>query len=240
MKIVIPMAGKSSRFYNAGYKIPKHMIEVKGKTLMQYSIDSIPISNNDKVIFIALREHDSLYKLKKNINQIFPNLNFELILIDTETRGQSETVMAARDFIDDDEELLIYNIDTFFKSKTLLGILNKTENKNDGVLGAFLNTTSESHWSFARINKNNFVAEVREKEKISDYALTGLYHFSKSKYFFRTAEKHIENNILQKGEFYIAPLYNDLIDEGKNFKLDIVDEFIPLGTPKEVKIFERT
>lgn len=240
MKIVIPMAGKSSRFYAAGYKIPKFLIKVKGKTLMEYSLKSLPLSSNDQVVFIALKRHDELYKLEKHINITFPNLNFNLILLENETRGQSETVMASRDIIDEKDELLIYNIDTCFKSKTLKKKITEEKHMHDGVLGAFINRSEENHWSFAKINKNKNVIKVREKVKISDFALTGLYHFSKAKYFFETAEYHIRNNLLAKGEFYIAPLYNDLILKGKNFKLDIVDEFIPLGTPKEVKIFERT
>ena len=207
---------------------------------MQYSIESIPISNNDLVIFVALKEHDNLYELGRYIKNTFPKLIFELVLLDDETRGQSETVLASREFVNDTDELLIYNIDTYFKSKTLLKNLRRHKKMCDGIIGSFLNVSSENHWSFAKINENNFVLEVREKEKISDHALTGLYHFSKAKYFFTTAERHIKNNILTKGEFYIAPLYNDLISQGKNFILDIVDDFVPLGTPSEVENFDKS
>ena len=239
MKYVIPMAGKGSRFFNEGFKIPKYLIEVKGKMLIEYSINSLPIGLEDEIIFIVLADHEKTFKITKIIKDTFSSRNVKIILIDKETRGQSETVMFSRNYVSEYEDLVIFNIDTSFYSKTLSKLLQLEDKKNDGVLGAFYNSSNENHWSFASLNNERKVSHVMEKDKISNYALTGLYHFSESKDFFETAEHHIRNNILFKNEFYIAPLYNDLILNGKSYVLDLVEDFTPLGTPKEISDFEK-
>ena len=237
MTFVIPMAGRGSRFQKAGYKLPKYMIEVKGKTLFEYSINSLPISIADKLIFICLKEHGedlvtNFIKLKAKHN------NIEIIFLDEVTRGQAETVYKARNHINNNDELLIYNIDTYFKSNTLKEKLENRDLNQDGILGAFIDESNDDKWSFAKLNDNNNIIQTTEKEKISDFALTGLYHFLKASDFLEIAEDWIINNKTVRNEFYIAPMYNDLIKQGKNYILDIVDDFVPLGTPEEVRNFD--
>ena len=239
MTFIIPMAGKGSRFIKDGYKLPKYMIEVKGKTLFEYSMDSLPIGIADKIIFICLKEHEK-YNVSNFIKEKINHTNIDIILIDEVTRGQAETVYVAKDHVKDLDEILIYNIDTYFQSKNLKEALLNASLKCDGILGAFIDETNDDKWSFAKLNDEQNVIQTTEKEKISNYALTGLYHFSKASDFFDIANSWISNNQTVRNEFYIAPMYNDLIKQGKKYKLDITDIFIPLGTPDEVKAFEQT
>lgn len=64
MTFIVPMAGRGSRFVKEGYTLPKFMIEVKGKTLFEYSLESLPLEIADKIIFICLEEHE----IKKKTN----------------------------------------------------------------------------------------------------------------------------------------------------------------------------
>lgn len=237
MIFIIPMAGKGSRFAKVGFKLPKYLITVKGKTLFEYSIESLPIEIADKIIFICLEEHEK-YNVSQFIKEKTDCANIEIIKLKEVTRGQAETVYMLKDLIETDDEILIYNIDTAFKSHKLKEILLNKKLKKDGVIGAFIDKSLDNKWSFALLNENGYVTKTAEKEKISDYALTGLYHFSKASDFFDTAKEWIENEKMVRNEFYIAPMYNDLINRGKKYIIDIVDEFIPLGTPEEVKKFE--
>jgi len=244
---VIPMAGKSSRFLQAGYSVPKYMIEVKGKSLFEYSIESLPLEIADLVILILLKEHieqydakkfvlDKLYKIAKlkNLNLL---KSVEFVIIDKPTRGQAETVLKAKEFFNPTDNLSIYNIDTYFKSYSLKCELLDME--YDGIIGGFFLDTKDNKWSFAKVGYNMIVKEVAEKVQISNIALTGFYNFTQAKYFVEVAEEYIRENRLTQGEFYIAPMYNDLIRKGLLFKINMVDEFIPLGTPEEVKKFEK-
>jgi len=235
MTIVIPMAGKGSRFINKGYKKPKFMVEVKNKTLFEYSLNSLPIKLATQIIFICLSEHKR-YDLEKFIHMHISHDNIKIIYLDEVTKGQAQTVCKAEYLVSKDDELLIFNIDTCFKSEAFEELfLDKT---NDGILGTFIDKSLDDKRSFAKVDDNNYVIKTTEKVKISDYALTGMYFFRKSKDFFKIANAYIKDEKTTKGEYYIAPMYNDLILENKKYVLDVVKSFIPLGTPEEVELFE--
>ncbi|MFH0702394.1 MAG: sugar phosphate nucleotidyltransferase [bacterium] len=241
MIIVIPMAGKGDRFFKAGYKIPKYMIQAKDKTLFEYSLSSLPLDIAKKIIFVGLSEHNEKYNLTEFINKkikiLSKNINYEIVLINEITGGQAETVLKAKDFLNQDEDLMIYNIDTYFYSKNLKEkLLDKTK-KKDGIIGAFKIDFPDNKWSYARINSAEKVIETTEKIPISNYALTGLYHFTRAKDFLNIAESHIASNKKELNEFYVAPMYNDLIKRGKEFVLDVAEDFIPLGVPQDVEVF---
>ncbi len=233
---VIPMAGRGSRFIKEGFSEPKYMVKVKGKTLFEYSINSLPLDLADKLVFICLKDHE-VFNVSKLINDKANHSNIEIILLDEVTRGQAETVYLTRDRIGNTDELLIYNIDTCFKSSSIRNLLLDNKQKKDGILGAFIDKSNDDKWSFAKIDKGGGVVKTTEKEKISNYALTGLYHFSESIDFFEIAKEWIEEEKTVQNEFYIAPMYNDLIKRGKKYVIDVVDTFVPLGTPEEVKSF---
>jgi len=229
------MAGEGRRFREAGYDLPKMLIKAKGKTLLEWSIDSLPLNLCSRLIFVAQQKHEDEFQLSKRIISIYGNqvksLHFKFI--DKLTHGQSETACLATHLIDLSQPLLIFNIDTQFSSSSLEKNLLK---KNiDGVLGAFY--SEESRFSFAALNDEGFVAKTAEKKVISSNALTGLYHFTYPEDFFEAAESAFSKNETTKGEFYIAPLYNHLITKGRKLIVDMADEVNILGTPEELNLF---
>ena len=229
MNIVIPMAGRGSRFFDNGYAEPKFMLSIENVSLLEFSVNSLPINLATKIIFILLREHQNSWNVIEFIKSKYSSYDLEFIVLDDVTRGQSETVLKAKDLVNNSTELLIYNIDTYFESVTLEE--NLASKGCDGYIGAF--TDNQNKWSFAKVDSSGYVSETAEKVAISNNALTGLYHFSEGSDFVRVAEKAINDNELVKNEFYIAPLYNELIKEGKKFKLDLTSNFVALGTPED-------
>jgi len=239
--IVMPMAGHGKRFKDAGISKPKFMIEVENKTLFEWSLDSLPLEISRKIIFICLEEHEKEFNVSKFIKNImkdrYPKVNYELVYIEKTTRGQVETVLHAKQLIDSENTLIIYNIDTHFISTRLKSKILTLKNQNiDGVLGCF--TSDDENLSFVELNEKGFVKRVREKEKISSLASTGLYVFSNGKQFIETAETMIKNDILIKDEFFVSEIYNILLKSGKKFVIDIAEEFVPFGTPEDIKRFE--
>jgi len=235
MNFLITMAGEGRRFHEAGYELPKMLIEAKGKTLLEWSIDSLPLNLCSRLIFVAQQKHEDEFQLSKRIISIYGNKvkSVHFKFIDKLTRGQSETACLAKRLIDLSQPLLIFNIDTqFFSSSLEKNLLRKDI---DGVLGAFY--SEEPRFSFAALNDENFVTKTAEKEVISSNALTGLYHFTYPEDFFEAAESAFSKNETTKGEFYIAPLYNHLITKGRKLIVDMADEVNILGTPEELKLF---
>ncbi len=246
LNFVICMAGLGRRFSEAGYAEPKFMIRSDSRTLFEYSLLSLPLEIASKVIFIALKEHEDKFRVSSFIEEKFKALTeklngqmeIEIILLDKPTAGQAQTALLAQEFMDDSDEIAVYNIDTFFKSKTLKNLLTKPQNKLDGVIGAFTIKRKDAKWSFAETNNCGLVIQTAEKVQISNNALTGFYHFTRAGDFFRVAREAVETNDKNRGEFYIAPLYNKLIEKGKKFTLDMADIIIPMGTPEEVRVIK--
>ena len=238
---VIPMAGKGQRFKDQGVNDPKFLIETKGRTLFEWSLESLPLDAASKIIFICLLEHEKKYNIKnfikKNIEKKFPGLNHEIIFLDKTTRGQVETVLHAKEYINNDSTLVIYNIDTYFLSTRLKSKLLTIKNTNiDGLLGAI--NSNDSKLSFIELD-SEFVKRTKEKEPISNIASTGLYAFSRGKDFVDAAEFMLSSSLSTNNEYYVSELYNILIKQGKKFLIDLADEFAPLGTPDDIKKFEK-
>jgi len=238
MNFVIPMAGHGNRFKNAGYNIPKYLIEVKGKKLLQYSLESLPLDLATNIIFIALKEHQENFNIEKEIRSILKEITFKLILLDKVTEGQAQTVLKAKDYLDYKTDLIIYNIDTYFQSNTLKEKLLDINKKKDGILGAF--KSGGTNWSFAKTNSKGIVLETAEKIPISNNALTGFYHYTNPLDFIDTSEYFISGKQKYKNEYYVAPMYNRLINKDRLFVLDFVSNFIALGTPEEVEEFKNS
>lgn len=245
LNYIIPMAGNGSRFLTQGYQLPKYMLTARGKSLFEWSILSMPLEIGAKIIFIALNDHEKSFKvtqfIEEKITLINKQLNitssYDIILLDAVTRGQAETVLYAKKLVDQTAQLAIFNIDTHFHSASLAKILLDDKLLHDGVIGAFSNPIRDAKWSYAKVNKEGIVSETAEKVAISDYALTGFYHFSKADDFFSTAESQINSNEKSCGEFYIAPMYNKLISQGRKFVIDVAEYIIPLGTPEDLETY---
>ena len=241
LNFIIPMGGEGKRFKNSKFNKPKFMIETKNKTLLEWSIQSLPLDFAHKIFFIIRKNDEQNFRVKEFIKKImkekFSNIKFEILLLSKNTRGQAETVLNCKKYINNDRGLLIFNNDTYFKSTRLKSRLLSMRNQNiDGILGIFNSNNPE--YSFVKIDNENKVIKTKEKKVISNFASTGMYIFSKGSDFIKSVEYAIEEEILSKNEFYISELYNILIKEGKKFTVDIADEFVTLGTPEDIKKFE--
>lgn len=234
----VAMAGRGERFARAGVAVPKYMVEARGQTLFEHSLASLPVGPGDRTVFIALREHEEKFGLRDFIRGKAA-APWDLVLLPAPTRGQAETVLAARDLVPPGSGLAIYNIDTAFLSPGLGPKLADPAARLDGVIGAFKLNGQDPKWSFARTGPGGTVTETAEKVQISDNALTGFYHFSRAEDFFGAAEAAVRGGETSAGEFYVAPLYNRLIAAGRRFTLDVAEKLVPLGTPEDVEAFRR-
>ena len=239
--ILIPMAGEGKRFKNEGINKPKFMIQVKNKTLFEWSLESLPTDISKKIIFICLYEHEKEFKVSEFIKNIidkkYPKLKYELVYINEITGGQVETVLHAKHLVRPENSIMIFNIDTHFVSSRLKSRVLTMRNRNvDGLLGCF--ESDDDNLSFIKVNKTGFVEKVKEKEVISEYASTGLYIFTNAEEFFEAGKKMIKNENKIKNEYYVSEIYNMLLKSGKKFEIDIAEDFFPLGTPDDLKKFE--
>ncbi len=235
VNIVIPMAGRGSRFSQTGVHVPKPLIEVRGRPMYAWALASLPLELCERLIFICLREHLDASDLVSDIHRRYGQFNPEIIALDEVTQGQACTVLKAETLIDSDDPLLVYNADTYCRT-SLAERLPRLLSEADGGLGVF--HAPGDQWSFARTDANGRVVETAEKKRISDWASTGLYIFRRGSDFARHVRQMIADNQFTRGEFYIAPIYNSMIQAGAKIVIEPAEEVWALGTPEELRHFE--
>ena len=230
--IVIPMAGMSSRFFKEGYTKPKYMLELNGKTLFDLSLDSFKHYFLNELFVFVVRDIFNTREFIKERVKILGIKKFDIVVLNSETRGQAETVMLGlKDYKNSDEPLTIFNIDTFrpnFKFPKML---------SDGYLEVF--EGEGDNWSYVRpvSADSNIIDLTTEKNPISNLCCTGLYYFSTVSSYSSSYEHYLSlpETMWEKGELYVAPLYNFLISKGLTIRYNLIDkdEVIFCGTPKE-------
>jgi dTDP-glucose pyrophosphorylase len=234
--VLIPMAGAGSRFAQAGYKFPKPLIEtVDGKPMIQLVLENLNI--DAKYVFIIQREHDEKYNLQAMLKLLSPKC--EIVFVDTLTEGAAATTLLAKSFIDVDCPLLIANSDQFvdgWNSNEFMYAMT-----NDAIDGGILTfgPVYHSKWSFARLDATGYICEVAEKKPISDTGTVGIYYWRKGSDYVKYAEQMIAANRRINGEFYVCPVYQEAIMDGKKIKPFQIDKMYGLGTPEDLNAFLR-
>lgn len=231
LNVVMPMAGLGSRFRQAGFQTPKPLIEVRGRPMYAWATESLPLEKSTRLIFILLASQPEFPALQADIEKRYARHQPVILTVPELTAGQAITVLRARELINNDEPLLIHNADTAFDADHSWVERAAAENL-DGALLVF--PSNEKRWSFSRANADGLVAEVREKEVVSPWASTGTYWFRRGADFVRAAEERVNTGRREASEFYVGPLYNDLIARGVRVKNFPIRKLYCFGTPEDL------
>lgn len=232
LNVLIPMAGRGSRFAAAGYTFPKPLIDVRGKPMIQWVVENVGLKAN--YTFIAQQEHIEKYSLPSLLNLIAADSN--VVPVEGVTEGAACTALLARDIINNDKPLLILNSDQYLEWD-LIHSLYQLENSNvDGAIFTFYSTHPK--WSYVkRAPGTTTIVEVAEKKPISHDATCGVYWWRKGSDFVKYVDEMIAANDRTLGEFYICPAYNYAIKDGKKISAIPVRAMHGLGTPEDLDVF---
>jgi NDP-sugar pyrophosphorylase family protein len=225
------MAGLGSRFQQAGFTTPKPLIEVLGRPMYAWAAESLPLDKSRRLIFILLAARPEYRALSDDIRQRYARHRPIVLTVPELTAGQAVTVLRAKELIDRDEPLLIHNADTAFEVNHRW-VEDALVRGADGALLVF--ASQEKRWSYSREDARGWVVEVREKEVISPWASTGTYWFRKGSEFVRLANSRLRAGRKEATEYYVAPLYNDLLAGGARVKNYPIDRLFCFGTPEEL------
>jgi HAD superfamily hydrolase (TIGR01509 family) len=231
MNVLIPMAGAGSRFAAAGYTFPKPLIEVNGKPMIQVVVDNLNVDAH--FIFICQKEHYEKYNLQSVLNLIAPGC--DIVQVDGLTEGAACTTLLAKELINNDEPLLMANSDQFVEWNSNECLYAFTADSIDGGIVTFQATHPK--WSFAKLGEDGFVSEVAEKNPISDMATVGIYYWKKGSDYVKYAEQMIEKNIRTNNEFYVCPVFNEAIGDGKKIRVKNIEKMWGIGTPEDLNYF---
>jgi HAD superfamily hydrolase (TIGR01509 family) len=231
LNVLIPMAGAGSRFADAGYTFPKPLIEVNGKPMIQVVVENLNIDAN--YIYVVQKEHRKKYNLDTLLNLITPDC--KIVEVEGITEGAACTALLAKEFIDNDKPLFFANSDQFVEWDSTEFMYKMNESNVDGGIIIFKSTHPK--WSFARLNDDGLISEVAEKNPISDNATVGFYYWKYGKDFVKYAEQMIINNIRVNNEFYVCPVFNEAINDGKKILPFNAKNMYGLGTPEDLNNF---
>jgi len=234
LTIVIPMAGRGSRFADAGYKDPKPLISVRGVPMIKLVIDNLRPSRPHRFVFICQREHVAAYGLEPRLAAWTPGC--AIVQLDGVTEGAACSVLTAEAYLDD-SPLMIANADQYL-DVSMDDYLDAT----DGLDGMIMTmTASDPKWSFVAVDERGLATQLAEKVPISDEATVGVYNFAHGRDFARAAREMIARDLRVNGEFYVAPVYNMLIEQGARIGIHNIGNeangMYGLGVPADLELF---
>jgi NDP-sugar pyrophosphorylase family protein len=227
VNVVIPMSGLGSRFAAAGYALPKPLIDVAGKPMIQRVVENLPI--DARFTFIVQQAHYDGYYLGTLLNAIAPGCT--IIPIDGQTQGAACTVLEAVEQIDNDDHLIIANSDQWIDFDVCGFMWSMISGEADGGILTFTDTNPK--WSFAR-EEGGWVVEVAEKKPISDQATCGVYYYKHGADFVKYANQMIAKDVRVNNEFYVAPTFNEFIGDKKKVKTFRANRMVGMGTPEDL------
>lgn len=234
IRIVVPLGGEGKRFIEKGYSFPKPLVEIRGKPMIEIVVNNLKLEEPHEFIFVCRRDHIQQYALADVLRLIAPDC--QVIEMHQPTAGALCSVLLALEYLENDDELLIANADQFVDDEIDNFITHARMGEWEGYIMTFPSTHPK--WSYVK-NEGDAVIATVEKRPISHHATVGLYYFRRSSDFLQAAERMLVKNATVMGEFYVCPVYNEMILMGKRVSYYPIskDKMFSLGTPEDVENF---
>jgi len=237
LNIVLPIAGRGSRFAAAGYAQPKPLIPVHGAPMIATVVRNVRPRVAHRFIFVALAEHLEHAGMREALTQAAPGC--AIVPVEQVTEGAACTVLLAKAYINSDDPLMLANSDQWVDVDIDDYLASLERQRADGLIMTM--TADDPKWSFVGLDPKRLVTRVAEKEVISHEATVGIYNFRRGSDFVRAAERMIARNVRVNNEFYVAPVYNQLIEEGARIAIYNVGRegagMYGLGIPGDLQRF---
>ena len=232
MNIIIPIGGIGQRFQDEGYLMPKPLISVLGKTMIYRVIDNLNLNDED-TIYIVYNNQLKEFNFENLVKFYFPKKNIKFISLDHVTKGASETILYGLNEMpvkELEKEFLVLDCDTFYE-EDILEQYRKSDNKN--MIFYFEDKQTNPIFSYIKLDSDEWVTDIKEKVKISNWANTGAYGFHTG----RTLKQYIEKLSGISTETYTSYVYQEMLKDNLVIKGQQVSKFSCVGTPLQLQIY---
>lgn len=229
LTVLIPMAGAGSAFSKAGFNLPKPMIPVLGVPMIQRVIENLNI--DAQYVFIVQDDQPALVSL---LGSLVPGC--KIVYLSGVTEGAACSALVAAEEIDPNRHLLIANCDQLIEWDSADFLYRMIMQEATGGIVTF--EATDKKWSYAKVNDEGVVQYVAEKNPISPWATAGIYYWWRAGEFFRCARNMISKDKRVNNEFYICPVYNELMPQHSKVLHYPVKKVHGLGNPSDLKTYE--
>ena len=224
----MPMAGEGVRFLQAGFQVPKPLIQLNGKPFFYWATNSLAqLPNVIDVTFVVLQEHVDKFSIDEWIKKYFPQAK---IVVQPEIwNGAVLTCMLGVTAIEDHHPIIFNDCDHAFGSRAFASFLQKGQAEVDGGLLTF--KSNENKYSYVKYDADGKMIGTAEKIVVSDDAICGAYYFKSKAEFLKYAQRYLDHCPYQ--EFYLSGIYNEMCQDGKVIQCFETDFHLPFGVPEE-------
>lgn len=240
MQIVVPMSGFGERFRNAGYEVPKPLIEIEGKPIIAHVIDMFPGETN--FTFICNQDHldDDRFKMKDIINRFCPT--GKIIGIASHKLGPIYAVQQIITTLKMDEPVVVNYCDftCYWDWHSFKDLVSTSQ--CDGAIPAYRgfhpHTLGSTNYAYLQ-ETNGRVLDIQEKEPYTDnrmeeYASSGTYYFSSAQIMIDAFTHVVDNNLSVAGEYYVSLAYKPMLKNDALIMVYPLQHFMQWGTPEDV------
>ena len=241
LQLIIPMSGIGKRFLDVGYKMPKFLIEIEGKSVIEHVAEMYP--GIESPIFICNRDH--LEDKKLNLSQILLKIRpkSKIISIDAHKKGPIFAVLKAMENINPDSPTIVNYCD-FNCIWDFEAFKEHIKNTNcDGCVmtykGFHPHMLHSSNYAYVK-TENSKIIDIQEKKPftnnpMNENASSGAYYFKSGKLMAKYFKKTFDNNLVINGEFYVSMSYKSMIKDNLNLNIFQINKFMQWGTPIDLK-----
>jgi len=224
MKIIVPMAGRGSRLRPHTLTVPKPLIPIAGKPIVQRLVEDIVAVCGDKTVTeIAFIIGDFGDQVEQDLIKVAEDLGAKgSIYYQDKPLGTAHAIHCAADSMDD--EIVVAFADTLFRADFTLDTeadsviwVKQVDNPNAYGVVEFGDNG----------NINNFVE--KPEEFVSDLAIIGIYYFKDGPGLRKELKYLLDNNIMDKGEYQLTDALSSLLKQGKVFKPGTVNDWMDCG-----------
>ncbi len=227
--LIMPMAGRGSRFYEKGFHLPKPLISIYGRPFFYWAVQSVQkFTDLESLDFVILQEHDDKYHMREVILSYYPDARIHVL--EEVTEGAVITCLKGITDISDDLPVLFNDCDHLFKCSRLSDYCNRGDARDiDGILLTF--RSDEAKYSYVVRDEAGMVTGTVEKETAGHEAVCGCYYFRNSSVFACAADQYLKK--CEYSEYFMSGVYNILVSNGQTVACMETDFHISYGIPEE-------
>jgi glucose-1-phosphate thymidylyltransferase len=223
MKIIVPMAGRGSRLRPHTLTVPKPLVPVAGKPIVQRLVEDITKVCNEPVDEIAFIIGDFGKQVEDDLVKVAESLGAKgTICHQEEALGTAHAILCAKEALTG--KVIVAFADTLFKADF------KLDADSEGII--WVNQIDDpSAFGVVKLDENNYITDFVEKPEtfVSDLAIIGIYYFKDGEYLRNELQYLIDNDIREKGEYQLTNALESMKNKGTKFKTGQVIEWLDCG-----------